>query len=380
MRIVGITPEPMANSDYRVRLPIEALADRGHSTEVVQWDFYRGGDPPPLAALRQADVVHIWRLHESPVQRLAEALRQHGVAVVWDNDDDLLRLPPGKVPKGVRPAKERTNDELVAIMKAAHVVTTTCQELARRFRRAAGVDVQVIGNYVEARSLRRPAAAPREELVVGWVAGGEHKIDLKQLRLRAALDRVLEQHPYVRVMSVGLPLGLRSERYLAHESVPLAQLPSTLASFDIGIAPLADVSFNRVRSDVKLKEYAAAGLPWLASPIGPYRDRGEEQGGRLVRDPFWQKDLEALIVDDAARDHLRERAIAWGRTQTIEHHAHLWESVFERATTRARGGQAAPAEREPELEHAAEVDHSQRDQVEPTRPERRGLVRRLMRR
>jgi glycosyltransferase involved in cell wall biosynthesis len=368
MRIVGITPEPMANSDYRVRFPLEALARRGHAVDVLQWDFYRGGDPPSPAALRGADVVHIWRLYEPPIQRFASALRQDGVAIVWDNDDDLLRRPADQ--KGVRVARAQTNDELTGMMKKADLVTTTCDELARRFRRASGADVRVIGNYVEAGFVRPPKAAG-DELVIGWVAGGEHKADLKQLRLRNALDRVLQRHPHVRVVSVGLPLGLRSERYHAHQSVTLAELPSTIASFDIGLAPLVDISFNRVRSDVKLKEYAAAGVPWLASPIGPYRDMGEQQGGRVVQDPFWEQRLEELIADDLARQQLRERAVTWGRTQTIEDHSHLWESVFENAA-----GRVHP--QKPRGEPQSNDGQPKGDR--PVVEERRSRLRRLMRR
>lgn len=376
MRIVGITPEPMANSDYRVRLPLEALARRGHAVEVLRWDYYRGGSPPALAALRRADVVHMWRLYEPPVRRFVSALRQEGVAVVWDNDDDLLRRPAGRTPKGVRVAKDQTNDELTAMMKKADVVTTTCDELARRFRRASGADVCVVGNYVEAGSVR-PSRPAEGEIVVGWVAGGEHRADLKQLRMRNVLDRILQRHPRARVVSVGLPLGLRSERYHAHQSVPLSELPSTIASFDIGIAPLADVSFNRVRSDIKLKEYAAAGVPWLASPIGPYRDLGEEQGGRLVHNPFWEQRLDQLIADDRAREQLRERAVAWGRTQTIEDHAHLWESVFEDAVTRVRP--RAPAEDPEPGKHGQREDGDTKD-GRPVAEERLRRLRRLRRR
>ena len=129
MRIVGITSEPTPNTEYRVRLPLEALARRGHAAEVVRWDLYRGGEPPPLASLRGADVVYLWRLHEPPVQRFAKALRQDGVAIVWDNDDDLLRRPAGQTPKGVRVAKGRTTDQLTAMMRIADCVTTTCPSL-----------------------------------------------------------------------------------------------------------------------------------------------------------------------------------------------------------------------------------------------------------
>jgi hypothetical protein len=100
----------------------------------------------------------------------------------------------------------------------------------------------------------------------------------------------------------------------------------------------------------------------------------------LVKDPFWQQGLEAMIVDVDARERLREQAVAWGRTQTIENHAHLWESVFERAATRARGGQPPPEVTGPELDREPEVDQSRRVEVEPAPPERRGLMRRLMRR
>jgi hypothetical protein len=39
-----------------------------------------------------------------------------------------------------------------------------------------------------------------------------------------------------------------------------------------GLAPLADEPFNAMKSDLKLLEYAALGLPAVASPVGPYRD------------------------------------------------------------------------------------------------------------
>src|SRR5207302_1085104 len=86
------------------------------------------------------------------------------------------------------------------------------------------------------------------------------------------------------------------QRYRHDPYLPFAELPRRLSRWDIGIAPLADIPFNLARSDIKLKEYAASELPWLASPVGPYAGHGEAQGGRLVPDDGW---FEALNQEAA---------------------------------------------------------------------------------
>jgi len=44
---------------------------------------------------------------------------------------------------------------------------------------------------------------------------------------------------------------------------------------------------NYARSDVKVKEYAARGVPWIASARGPYVDLGPDQGGLVVPGDDW---------------------------------------------------------------------------------------------
>ena len=152
------------------------------------------------------------------------------------------------------------------------------------------------------------------------------------------LQRLLDERDDVNVVSLGLRLGLRSERYLHTDGVPLRMLTRQLAIFDIGIAPLSDILFNRCRSDVKLKEYAAAGLPWLASPIGPYAGHGEKQGGRLVADDRWHEELVRLIEKEKDRRKLAKRGMKWVAEQTLTRRAGEWEDAFGAAIERARAG------------------------------------------
>jgi hypothetical protein len=350
MHVIALAIGASAGAAYRAELPMRALGDTGHRAEFYVWD--QRNEAPPFEYLRQADVVHMWRLFRAPARHLARALREAGVAVVFDNDDDMTRVPKGSPAyREMRAAKDQVASELSAMLRLADLVTTTGSELAGRLRRLGG-DSRIVENYVETGFVRARRAGG-DGVTIGWVAAAEHRGDLRELRLRRTLDALLREQSHVSLVSVGVNLGVQSDRYTHVEHVPFPQLPDTIARFDLAIAPIADVSFNRVRSNIKVKEYAAGGVPWLASPIGPYRGMGEEQGGRLVPDYGWSEQLSALVTDHAARGALADCAGAWGRTQTVVGNVHEWEAVFAEAAERAGrtvsvsfsggGGGAAPA-------------------------------------
>jgi glycosyltransferase involved in cell wall biosynthesis len=334
MHVVALAVEGTAGAAYRAELPMRALGEAGHRAEFMLWDMRT--EPPPFEALRQADVVHMWRLFRGPARQLARALREAGVAVVFDNDDDMTRVPKGSPAyREMKAARDQVAAELSAMLRLADLVTTTGAELAGRLRRLGG-DVRVVENYVESGFVReRPASQPPDGVTIGWIAGQEHRGDLKDLRLRRTLAALLEQQPHMSLIGVGVDLGVQSDRYQHLEHVPFPQLPDTIARFDLAIAPIADVSFNRVRSNIKVKEYAAGGVPWLASPIGPYKALGEDQGGRLVPDHGWPEALTDLVTDGPARATLAAHAAAWGRTQTVVRNVGEWEAVFAEAAERA---------------------------------------------
>jgi len=348
MHVIGLAIDTSAGAAYRAELPMRALGEQGHRTEFIAWD--QRDEPPPFEELRRADVVHMWRLFRGPARRLTTALREAGVGVVFDNDDDMTRVPKGSPAyREMKPAREQIAKELGSMLRLTDMVTTTCGELAGRLRRLGGGDVRVVENYVEP-SFLRERRGNGDEVVIGWVAGMEHRGDLKDLRLRRALQQLLDAHPHVRLECVGVDAGVRSDRYVHRPSAHFQELPDVISGWDVGLAPIANVSFNRVRSNIKVKEYAAAGVPWLASPIGPYRDLGPQQGGRLVADFRWLEELTDIVTDTQARAELTEQAAAWGRTQTVTYNAAEWEAVFAEVAERAgrsvavsvsRGGGAA---------------------------------------
>jgi glycosyltransferase involved in cell wall biosynthesis len=141
----------------------------------------------------------------------------------------------------------------------------------------------------------------------------------------------MDRCPEVRVMTVGVRLNLDASRYTHHRYIPLHELFYTVRKFDIGLAPIADIPMSYARSDIKVKEYAAAGVPWVASARGSYAALGPKAGGILVEDDGWEEALVTLVRSSFRRSRLQRQATKWGKSQHIMHHIGLWESAWKKA-------------------------------------------------
>jgi glycosyltransferase involved in cell wall biosynthesis len=331
VRIGTLYDPALPNSRYRCIIPLRALAQRGH--EIV-WP-QPGADQ--LARLRSCELVHMHRQHGQAAESLIAALRRAGVAITYDNDDDLAAIPRDS-PSYQRLGGLSGHRDFAASARAARraaLVTTPSPALADRYRESGVRRVEVIENYLPAEFTAQERRR-HHGVVVGWIAGLEHAVDAGRLGIPEVLLRLLNRYRKLRVAVIGHDLLLDHERYFHLERTGFATLLHSAAAFDIGIAPLADSPFNASRSNVKLKEYAALGVPWLASPVGPYADLGSDQGGRLVRDADWELAISELIEHPLRRRRLAQRARTWAKTQTIEEAAPRWEAVFEDALRRTR--------------------------------------------
>ena len=340
LRIGYVCREGTANAHYRVLVPLRELQRRGH--RVV---FKAPGPDFDPAASPKIDLLHMhqWVAEDlSPIRRLQE----HGIAVVWDTDDDVLHAPRSKELRqviGGRRQVRRFHELSLEVARTVDLVTTTNETLAEVFRDAGAEHVAVIGNYLE----RIEPRLPRRKhvgVLVGIVAGVEHAPDVKALKIPQALRDLQRKHEHLHVAAIGVDLGLK-ERYVHTPKVPFDQLLPRIREFDIGLAPLADSPFSRSRSDVKLKEYASMGVPWLASPVGPYAtiDAGTA-GGVLVDDGEWLDVLDALIADPRERQRFADAGRAWADQQQITHVRREWEAALNGAL---RHPQAQPSARIP---------------------------------
>lgn len=105
-----------------------------------------------------------------------------------------------------------------------------------------------------------------KKMRIGWAGGSSHDGDLAVIR---ALVKDMEND--VEWVFMGMqPKDIRCE---FHPGVPIEQYPQKLASLnlDLAVVPLELNQFNRSKSNLRLLELGACGVPVICTDIEPYR-------------------------------------------------------------------------------------------------------------
>lgn len=194
MRILLQARSTSGNGLYRGVLPMSALMLRGHELHDL------GGVARPRAVdFKGIDVLHVHRYCDQDTQTLMRRAREHGVAVVWDEDDDVLSFRGTLSYRNVSAVVwERRRAAIDRALQMADVVTTPSDELAERFRERGAKDVRVIENHVPRLFLAAQAPQARSGITIGWVAAAEHLYDAHELGVGGVLQRILDERPDVR--------------------------------------------------------------------------------------------------------------------------------------------------------------------------------------
>lgn len=324
----------MPGAIYRCARMAEAAAAAGWQAS------WRGLGDVSEADARGLHVLVLWRAELSGMAaRLIAYVRAYGGQVGIDLDDlifdpDLARS--GAI-DGIRSSGLAAEDvaaqfeRVRAALDAADFAIASTAELAGAIGRT-GLPVWTLPNGFDAatRHAAQRAARVRQQsggdgLVRLCYAGGTttHQRDFAEMA--PALAAVLKGRPQARLVlfrdAAGRPmvelaefpaLAALSGQIEWHVTVKLADLPATLAGFDINLVPLEpDNPFAAAKGEQKFVEAALAGLPTVASPVGPFARcivHGET-GLHADGQASWTGALLELIDSPALRGRLASAAL-----------------------------------------------------------------------
>jgi len=132
-----------------------------------------------------------------------------------------------------------------------------------------------------------------------------------------------------------------ADRISLHGRVPIDDLPALLAAADIGLVPSLAEPYLEYSLSTKLLEYAAMGVPTIASDLATFRHHFTDEALRFVRggDPAaLASAIESLVADP-------ERTVAMGVEARRQARAYDWErhrahylGIIDRLTSSGPGG------------------------------------------
>jgi glycosyltransferase involved in cell wall biosynthesis len=245
--------------------------------------------------------------------------RDHGITLLYDVDDDLRHIPRDHSDAALLRPRARLVSRIIRGAGAVWVSTAALAKTLVDLRD----DVRVVENGLDERLWAAlPRTAPPRQGPVRILFMGTATHDADYAIVEPALARIKAVFgDHVSVDLLGVSTRTDMPAWVNRTGMSVAATSSypgfvnwfTQQHWDIGIAPLADTAFNRCKSAIKALDYAAIGLPVLASDREAYRGTlADGPGGWLLPDDpnAWFVALARLVRDAALRRRLGEGAHA----------------------------------------------------------------------
>jgi len=181
----------------------------------------------------------------------------------------------------------------------------TGNELVAEFARANGAEVTEVAYPVDGERYRVREHQERATVTIGWTGScPEHYLPTV---LPAIVSACQKSGARLQVISgSGRPELAGADHYLDWKEWHPERKFEALEDVDIGILPLQEKESHRGKEPFKLKEYMAAGIPVVASPVGHVpRVMTDGQEGYLAgTSEEWTRRLVELAADPNLRTRL----------------------------------------------------------------------------
>ena len=255
--------------------------------------------------LRDVDVILMQRLMHQGIADHIVASQKQGIKIINDIDDWYWGLSPSNDafhhnhPK--KNPKENFNHYRKIISRSDLVISST-PYLASRVGEFCQAPIVISKNTVDVARFTPHEHTDTPRPLVGWVGSTKHRSgDLEILKgilpsmVRNESIHLFHGGAMKDAPSFASRVGVKERDVETYPLVSHFEYPSLMV-MDIGLVPLTNMPFNRSKSDIKGLEYAAAGVPFIASNLDAYIELQHDLGiGRIAKKPVnWIRHITEL--------------------------------------------------------------------------------------
>jgi len=309
--VLAILPEKSPSTVINVITPLTAMQDAGLITTTIRLQ----NEVTPLE-VAQADAIVLcrnWHPVYRPIFELA--LRLH-IPIIYDLDDNVLDAPAGS-PTNQTFRNARRRDMLEWLLRSATLVRVHSPVLKDALH-SYNSNIHVV--WAAVNWLLLPPHLPALSF------DPLHIVYAAQKESGETLYHVMERDLQELLNTYGARLhlhflGYSPPKLCDHPCVTCHPFESDYASFfsqftrfgyAIGLAPMKDDLFHNSKTNIKFRDYAAAGAVGIYASTPLYKDNGviDGQTGLLVSgEPgTWLPALTRLIENPALIEAIRQQA------------------------------------------------------------------------
>lgn len=259
----------------------------------------------PGGRLHDVDVLIMQRLmHDGIADHIVSSQKQ-GIKIINDIDDWYWGLSPNNDAFRHNHPKNNPGENFNhyrKIISRSDLVISSTPYLAGRVSDFCQAPIVLSKNTVDLSRFKPREHFDTPQPLVGWVGSTNHRSgDLETLKgiipslIRDNSVRLFHGGSVPKAPTFASRVGVRDDQVATMPLVPHDEYPRLMV-MDIGLVPLTNMPFNRCKSDIKGLEYAAAGVPFVASNLDAYIELQQELGvGRLAKKaPNWVKHIKEL--------------------------------------------------------------------------------------
>jgi len=125
-------------------------------------------------------------------------------------------------------------------------------------------------------------------------------------------------------------LAINTNHITTSPMKPISDYPQMFKEIDIGLVPLNDIPFNHAKSFIKGLEYAAAGIPFVSSPLPEYCYLASRGVGRIAKNKEqWVGHFNELLDPKIRKDEVEVNYEIVKEKFTMKSRGVEWNEVME---------------------------------------------------